>query len=394
MSDKKRLLWIGDHSCESGFARASQETLAVLKEKWEIAVIALNYFGDPTPFDYDVFPAFQPGGDGFGLSRVKDIVEKFRPHVVLIQNDPWNIKAYLKRLKEFKGLKVASMPVDGKNCSSAEDMNELDLAIFWTKFAEKEAVAGGFTGESAIIPLGVHPEVFYPSKKSKAEIRKMLDLPEKVHDAFIIGNVNRNQPRKRLDLTVEYFCDYVKTYGDKNAYLFMHVCPTGDMGWDLYQLMKYRGMEDRLILSDVGINNGFSDKTMNALYNALDVLMSTTLGEGWGLPASEAMACRVPVLAPDWSALGDWTRGSSYLVPCTTFSCTPNFVNVIGGVADRRLMVQALYDLHSNVKLREGIAQSGYDLVMQDRFRWKNIGERFNEVLTAAVEKKCLVSAA
>jgi glycosyltransferase involved in cell wall biosynthesis len=37
---------------------------------------------------------------------------------------------------------------------------------------------------------------------------------------------------------------------------------------------------------------------VNKIYNASDVYLTTTLGEGWGLGFSEAAACKVPIIAP------------------------------------------------------------------------------------------------
>ena len=37
---------------------------------------------------------------------------------------------------------------------------------------------------------------------------------------------------------------------------------------------------------------------MNSLYNVADLVISSTLGEGWGLSCTEAMQCKTPVLFP------------------------------------------------------------------------------------------------
>ena len=39
-------------------------------------------------------------------------------------------------------------------------------------------------------------------------------------------------------------------------------------------------------------------KIVNKIYNASDVYLTTTLGEGWGLGFSEAAACKIPIIAP------------------------------------------------------------------------------------------------
>jgi glycosyltransferase involved in cell wall biosynthesis len=37
---------------------------------------------------------------------------------------------------------------------------------------------------------------------------------------------------------------------------------------------------------------------LNKIYNASDVYLTTTLGEGWGLTYSEAASCKIPIVAP------------------------------------------------------------------------------------------------
>jgi len=55
---------------------------------------------------------------------------------------------------------------------------------------------------------------------------------------------------------------------------------------------------------------------LNALYRACDCFVSTTLGEGFGHPIAEAMACGLPVVVPDSTGIKDFCNTkNSYLVP-------------------------------------------------------------------------------
>ena len=47
-----------------------------------------------------------------------------------------------------------------------------------------------------------------------------------------------------------------------------------------------------------GPNHGMPIEAVNQIYNCADLVISTTLGEGWGLSLTEAMAVGIPVLAP------------------------------------------------------------------------------------------------
>ncbi len=65
-------------------------------------------------------------------------------------------------------------------------------------------------------------------------------------------------------------------------------------------------------------NQGMPIENVAQVYAAADLLITTTLGEGWGLSVTEAMACGTPVLVPNHSSLQeiigpDQARG--WLIP-------------------------------------------------------------------------------
>jgi glycosyltransferase involved in cell wall biosynthesis len=384
----KKLLWIGDAAVATGFARITHHVLDVLKETWDVSVLGLNYMGDPHGYGYPIYPCW-PGRDAFGLGRVKELMDGIKPDLIVIQNDPWNIKEYLDRIKG-KVATVGALAVDGKNCKPAEVLNGLDLAIFWTRFGEDQAKRGGFKGKSAVIPLGVDLDLYKASPKLEA--RKFLGLPEHIHNAFIVGNVNRNQPRKRLDLTVEAFARWVRTYNVNDAYLLLQICPTGDLGYDVKQLKKFYDAEGRqwLIVIEPPIGQGIPEELLPTVYSAFDVQLTTTQGEGWGLTTMEGMACGVPQIVPEWSGLAEWTEDAAVGVKCTTTAVTPNKINVVGGVPEIDGVVRALKYLYESEAHRERFAKKGLALVSRPEFRWRSIGEQYAEAL-AQVEPRVVI---
>lgn len=375
MKRMKRMIWCGDAAVDSGFARCTHKILDVTKETWDVAVLGLNYQGDPHGYPYYIFPCW-PGGDAFGLNRLVELCEKISPDLIVVQNDPWNVPAYLQRAGNVPV--VAIMPVDGKNCKGRE-INGLTTAIFWTEFGKLEAQRGGYTGETKVIPLGVDTDVY----RFIPDSRKKLGLPSRLKDSFIVGNVNRNQPRKRLDLTIDYFCEWVKNYDVDDAYLFLHVAPTGDVGYDVSQLMYYYGLSNRLIIVEPPVNKGVNQKTLAATYSCFDVQLSTTQGEGWGLTTMEGMSCSVPQIVPNWSALGEWAKDAAVLIPCTTNAVTPNNINIIGGIPDKHETIKALNGLYQDKEKRFECGKRGFDLVTNEKFRWENIGQQFTDVFNS-----------
>jgi D-inositol-3-phosphate glycosyltransferase len=211
-------------------------------------------------------------------------------------------------------------------------------------------------------------------------------MPGVPADAFLVGVVGRNQLRKRLDLTIEYFAEWVHSWGIEDAYLYLHVAPTGDKGCDIRSLCKWHGLSGRVILAEPHIGQGVPSREMAKVYSALDVYTTTTQGEGWGLPCLEAMACGVPCVVPDWSALGDWTRDAAYKVHCSGTALTAplnSLAYTVGGIADRALFVQALDEMYRRPELRNFHSRKGLELASE--LTWDRTAREFREVLEGVV---------
>lgn len=396
-----KVLWVGDGVVSSGFARCTHGVCDRLAEKGhDVTVIALNYFGDPHPFPYLIYPCRQPfdgGFDSFGTGRLPFLMERLHPDVVVLLNDPWNIPAYLEMVERFPFKEnfpkipiVAWLAVDAKN-QDGEPLNPLSHVVTWTNFADKELKAGGYTGSSSVIPLGFNAAHFTP--RDKAQARAMVCPAGMSDDAYIVGVVGRNQIRKRLDLSLAYFAKWTQKFGIDNAFLYLHVGPTGDTGCDLRRLIRYHRLEGRVILATPALGMGASEEWMPNLYSAMDVLMTTTQGEGWWLPGIEAMACGVPCLVPSWSGLGPdgWTEDAAMQVPCNSIALTAPVNSqpyTVGGIADEEKFVWALHNLYSSPDLRAEYSRRGMALANQERFQWSNIGDEFIRMLTEVVGRE------
>jgi glycosyltransferase involved in cell wall biosynthesis len=391
-----KILWVGDAVVASGFARCTHKILEPLCGDNEVQVLGIGHNGDPVdpPYPYPIYPSFL-GGDVFGVGRIAGRVAAFEPDVIILQNDPWNIPPYIEQLEDDHVPIVGAIAVDGLNCKGAS-LNGLSHAIFWTKFAQAEATYGGLTVPSTVIPLGVDLSIYGPGDRSAA--RSVLDLsgngPTNLNDVFIVGNVNRNQPRKRLDLTIAYFAEWIKTHRVTDAFLYLHVCPTGEHGCDIRQLVDYYGIRSRVLLSQPHIGYGIPEDLLVQTYRTFDVQLTTTQGEGFGLSTLEGMACGIPQIVPSWAALGDWPGEAAYSVPCASTAITPNGVNVIGGVPARVETVEALDTLYRDSTARFALRSAGLALTAQPQFRWSSIAEAyanvFSDVIQSAKESELL----
>ncbi len=381
--DRPRLLWIGDALVPTGFATVTHSIVGHLCNEWNVLVSGVNCEQPSDALPYPVIPACQMD-DMWGIDNFANLVAEFEPDVVVINNDWWNVARFLECHVDVPI--VAYMPVDGANLDpdDVQSLNRLSAAIWYTEFGYAEARSSGFSGPRHVIPHGV--DTATATAFSKREARKMLDL-SLPNDAFLIGNVNRNQPRKRLDLTVDYFASWIHEKRIDNAWLYLH-CSHSNEGWDLKRLADYRGVASRVILSDgSGTIGSVSKSALQLIYQAMDLQVTTTSGEGWGLTTMEGMSHGVPQIVPDWAALGEWTGEGVERINCSTQLSHPG-INTIGAIPDRLPFVNAIDRMYRSAELKTTSSDAARDWVNQAQFRWTNIADQFEQILRSATASK------
>jgi len=381
---KYKLLVISDAVAHTGFAQVAHSILHELYKEWDVSILGINYMGDPHPHPYAIYPA-SLGGDVYGFNRLPSLLDGLQPDVVFAINDPWILKDYATIIAEKKIPFVAYTPVDSPNIKKefTKPLNSLHTVIGYTQFAVDELLKGGLETRTRVIPHGTDLSVFKPIAKSEA--REKLGLSQ---DWFIVGNLNRNQPRKRLDLTIEYFSEWWHSIGKpEHVRLYWHGA-LQDLGWDMLQLTQYYDVDSQFIITSPKITaaQGVPKDVLPYIYNSFDVQLSTTLGEGWGLSQSEAAACRVPQIVPKWSALAEWMEGAAEFVECTSICVNTGGVNTIGGVADKHQTIAALNKMYTDERYRKIMAQKAYSLVSQPKFRWENIAKQFADTFREAID--------
>ena len=377
---------------KTGFGKVTKEILNWLQNAFEVEVLGVNYRGDPHDFNYPIYPAqFAMTGSPWGDDRVLGVMNKFQPNVVLILNDHWNVRKFLTRFEEVENLPpiLAYIPVDSLNIDNAEDLGMLTTSIFYTEFGRKEAEKCGFMGDSVVIPHGVDAVNFRPM--DRVESRRAFGLDVHGDDVFLFGNVNRNQPRKRQDLSIECFKLFLEETGASDAYLYLHCAADDHMGYDIISLVKYYGLQGKVLIphSKQTVFHHITDQMMPVMYNCLDVNISTATGEGWGLTNAEAAACGIPQILPNNSALAEWAteKEIAVMIPCDNFSASINGITSIGSTPNKAEFVEAMKYLYLNKDARERLGRNGVELMNDPKFNWKNIALRFAEVIVEAVEK-------
>ncbi len=397
-SDKLNILFVGDSpTVSTGFSRCTRAACDALHESGhKVAVLGMGYYGDPHSFHYPIYPCVNPYDKAKsygGEQRLPVMIGLLKPDLVVILQDPWNIPNYFSQIglvkeeceKENIDFHIPPIvgwiAIDSQNQKS-EQLSELHHTIVWTRFAENELRQSGFEGDISIVPLGVDTNLFKPYDKHDSRLEMLGDsIPI---DSFIIGVVGRNQVRKRLDLTLEYFSEWVHTCNIPDAYLFLHVAPTGEGSCDLRSLIRYYNLQGKVILSEPQVGVGNDDSIMPKIYSCFDLLMTQSQAEGFHLPTLEALACGVPCLVPDAGALGayGWPEDAVFRVTCTSHALVAPLNSrpyTVGSIPDKIETLDWLKMLYSDKLLRESKVQKGLELAA--RMTWKNTGNLMRETI-------------
>jgi len=261
---------------------------------------------------------------GFSASKLPSMIQSEKPDVVFIYNDLAVICSYIEEIRKVitnRSFKIWTY-VDTTYVSSPQAMidvlnRDVERIFCFTKEWKESIKSQGLTRPVDVMNHGVDPSVFRTIPRDLA--RQSLGLPK---DIFLFTSLNRNIPRKRLDLLVMAFVQLVIRFPSKPIYLLI-VADKGDQGG--YQIFDIYSRE--LKLNDVAVetfgnrlmltskDTCYRDEDVNMLYNASDAGVSCAEGEGFGLCTFEQMAAGVPQIVPNINGYTEYcTEENSLLV--------------------------------------------------------------------------------
>jgi glycosyltransferase involved in cell wall biosynthesis len=323
---KKRILYLGDYVARTGFATVNKNIVRELKKHYgealQLDIVAINYFGEPYYEDDNTYVISarlndvkdDPFGRYFFLKMLKESNEYdgificqdlgvIVPIIELIDS----IKAE-KREKNQKGFKsIFYFPVD---CSLIYELTKglqfFDVLVTYTEYGRGEVLKQRqeLKGKIKVLPHGNNSKDFYPLPEDEiAKFRK--EYFGENADKFIISNINRNQPRKDIGCTIIGFKEYLEI--NPNSFLYLGMNSQDPLGNDLRIVINQLGLKEdihvKFLPKEYEKTGGVSIEILNLIYNASDIFVTTTLGGGWELTVTEAMACRLPIIAPKNTSL-------------------------------------------------------------------------------------------
>ena len=406
---KPRILIIGEAVAPTGFARVIRSVFSRLTDHYELHQLATRYDGGEHDWPWTLHVASK-GASVYGYDQVVPLVESLRPDLVFLLYDISFQPVYWAHLRRasWRPPVVMYTPVEAGPIAPEiiEPLEGVARYVMYNEFgrgviADSLAAIRTRRPDFGFSPLdviahGVDQDHFFPLSASAAgsanEVARRLaarqqlgiDTPE-TRGAFIVLNANRNMPRKRIDLTLQGFAQFAR---DKpaNVKLYLHMA-TEDSGWNVLLLAKRYGIFDRLIMTRADNQRpAFDDATMNALYNACDVGLTTSTGEGWGMVAFEHGATRAAQVMPRHTSLAElWDGAAEFIEPVCSMTWPGNLTE--GQVVSAEGVAAALQRLYEDSAHRDRLAHRAYANAHRPEFAWDVVAAQWRRLLDDTISR-------
>lgn len=345
---------------------------------------------------WGAIPIYPRGHHPYGADVMSAHAQHFKADIVISLIDAWVIEPQML----IGGVRwVPWFPIDHLTVPDAV-LQSVRVAwdrIVYSKFAERVMNSAGL--DCSYVPHGVDTKAFAPT--DRADERERLGWPA---DKFIVGMVaaNKGNPsRKCFHENVAAFAQLKKKH--KDVMLYLHTVPGEETsGVNILKILESLGLQHGLIGRckpeevDVLFNDqysaliGLGDEYMNAVYNAMDVHLLVSMGEGFGIPIVEAQAAGAPVIVGDWTAMGElcfsgWkvpqSEASLFWTPLNAYQLIPR----VEAIAEQ---LEAAYQAKDIQDYRDRARQGAlaYDVDKVADAYWRPVLEKLQERIDAEVK--------
>ena len=378
----KVLAYCDSPTCATGFGTVSRNIFEGLFRtgRYQIDILGINYWGDPHNFPYRIWPTgTNAEKDPYGRKKIVNMIARagLEFDILFFLQDTF-IMDFLPELMGFlkeKGAKYKSIcyfPVDGVPKEQwIKNVSATDYPVAYTEYGKREAMAA-FAGckDLQVIPHGVNTSDYFTHATDTVKTFRQKYFGQNA-DKFIITNLNRNQQRKDIPRTIHAFKKFKEEVPESLLYLHM---AKKDVGWDLVEVCKGYGLDivgDVVFPENFGPNQGYPREILNMIYNCSDCVVSTTVGEGWGLSWIEAMATKTPVIMPGNTAMVEnITKDRGYLVRSgsneSLYTVIPHDNEIVRPLVDVDHMVETMLHVYNNYEEALEKAENAYNWVTTD----------------------------
>lgn len=238
--------------------------------------------------------------DGFGTrEQVRNILMTERPDALLIFTDPrqfmwlWEVEDEIHQLCPIAYWHVWDndpYPVFNQVWYESTDL------INCLSYKTYEMVAPRFPEKTHYIPHSFPKELYFPVSGEQVVTARKQNFGDKA-DWFLALWVNRNATRKMPADMMEgwkVFLDKLEQeHGHRKACLIMHTDPTDQEGPNLFAVLEQLGLQGNVLFSTQKVDF----QQINVMHNIVDVCMTISKAEGFGLSTLISLQVGKPILA-------------------------------------------------------------------------------------------------
>ena len=363
-----------------------------------------NLFVDLHPKQgYYCEKAGNQANDAYGQDSVFPVIQHFKPDVVIAINDIWGLYHFnfLKDRKAFLFLpylavdsecfpiEIPAQRPDLPKINTMECIGASNKVVVFTNWAKntinhsaKIVLENREFNNIEVIPHGVDTSMFRPLE-NRDELREKFFGLKPNDGTIIIGTIQRNQPRKRLDAIFQTLAILKKKYSTSYKKILCHFhCAMDDKaGWNLPWLARYYDVVDMCVFDDkLRPGFGIPVQILNEIINCYDLHLCLTNSEGWGLPILETMAAGVPNVISDYSAHGDWAAPAALKVKLAA-KIHEIKTDHIKGIVDVNHAAKQVSLLCQSSKMRQ--EYSSKSLKLARSLEWSKVCEQWTALISS-----------
>jgi glycosyltransferase involved in cell wall biosynthesis len=244
--------------------------------------------------------------------------------------------------------------------------------------------------DPAYVPHAVEA-VFHPTAEvTGVSGRQVIEVDD---DRFVVmvnaANKGVAPTRKAWGENMLAVAEFMRRHDDVVLYLHTDVLGAAG-GINLEKLMTATGVDRSRVhvVDQYAYRNGIAPVTLAALYTAADVLLATSMGEGFGIPTIEAQACGTRVIVSDFAASPElvadgWAvTGQPYWdAPQNAWFFLPHVERIVDALEDSYSARER--DGRHSQQAVDGMA--GYDADRVFDEHWVPLLARMHDTMTATV---------
>ena len=309
VSKKPKLLWISDWLLiNSGYGIQTAGILNGLKKMFTVYHLGLQFHGQPFVLN-DIWQ-IPNGKDAWCNDKMKERIDQIKPDYIVTLMDlfrPCNwLQEQDKYLKQKGAKTIAYFPLDGEPVpfSTVYPVNrweQFDYLVPMSHYGRRTLLNElPELKDKVTEPIwhGINTSVFKPIPKKDNEFYKQNEKVLK--GKFVVSSVFRNINRKNPMALIYAWKKFSKD--KKDICLVLHTNPNEFPPTNLAKLVTNFNLNDSVMFT-ARDEFYFSHPPdfVNWIYNASQVHVLGSTGEGFGIPIIEAMAAGKPNILTDYS---------------------------------------------------------------------------------------------